>query len=274
MKILLLLFLGFANFLFSQNHRFIYEVDFKRDSTENNLTKEFYHLDIFSDDITYYGRSYYEGDSLIKNNIGFSTDNFPKLTDVIVRKANDEYDHYEWLEYDILKTSEKVAQKWVLTNEKKTIQNHMVQKAETNWGGRKWTAWFSLEIPFQYGPYTFHGLPGLIMEISDSKNNFSFKLIKSEKLNETQKVALDHIYKIGVPVNREKYVKAKLTFYNDPLSFVKNGEIELADDKWAILQDGTKLTQKNFREVRQRQQNNMRKYNNPVELNKLVAYPK
>lgn len=274
MKIVLLFFLSFTHHVLAQNHRFIYEVESKRDSTENTLTKEFYHLDIFSDDIKYYGRAYYEADSLIKNNTGFSENNMPKLTDIIVRKINNEYDQYEWLQYDILKTSQKVSQKWILTDEKKTIQNHLVQKAETNWGGRKWTAWFSPEIPFQYGPYKFNGLPGLIMEIYDSQNNFSFKLIKSEKLSETQKMAFDHIYKIGVPVNREKYVKAKLTFYNDPLGFVKNGEFELADGNWALLQDGTKLTKDNFREVRQRQQKNIRKYNNPLELDRIVNYPK
>jgi GLPGLI family protein len=274
MKIVLLIFLSFGNLVLSQNHRFIYEVESKKDSTENTITKEFYHLDIFSDDIKYYGRAYYEADSLIKNNIGFSANSSPILTDIIVRKTDNEYDQYEWLQYDVLKTSQKVSQKWILTDEKKTIQDHLVQKAETNWGGRKWTAWFSPEIPFQYGPYKFHGLPGLIMEISDSQNNYVFKLVKSGKLSETQKISFDHIFKIGVPVNREKYIKAKLTYFNDPLSFVKNGDIELMDGNWALLQDGTKLTKDNFREVRQRQQKNIRKYNNPLELDKIVNYPK
>ena len=39
------------------------------------------------------------------------------------------------------------------------------QKAETFIFGRKWTAWFSPEIPIQDGPYKFRGLPGLIVKI-------------------------------------------------------------------------------------------------------------
>lgn len=273
MKIYLLLLLALGNFVWSQNHRFIYEVTYKKDSSDQALIKEFYHLDISKDDVKYYGRAYYEVDSLMKNNIGFTEGNAPRLTDVIVRKEKNIYDHYEWLQYDVLKTSEPVTQKWILSDEKKRIQNHTVQKAETRWGGRKWTAWFSAEIPFQYGPYKFYGLPGIIMELNDSENNYSFRLVKSQKLNETRDVVPAHVYSIGVPVNREKYVKAKLTFYNDPLSFAKNEEMELSDDNWALLQDGTKLTKSNFREVRQRQQHNIRKYNNPVELDKIITYP-
>ena len=54
----------------AQTHRFIYEVNFKKDSTENSVTKDYYHLDISSKEMQFYGRGYHETDSLITHNIG------------------------------------------------------------------------------------------------------------------------------------------------------------------------------------------------------------
>ena len=56
-----------------------------------------------------------------------------------------------------------------------------LQKATTDFGGRKWTAWFTTEIPYSEGPYKFKGLPGLVVELSDSENNFQFELVKISK---------------------------------------------------------------------------------------------
>lgn len=50
------------------------------------------------------------------------------------------------------------------------------QKAETNFAGRKWIAWFTSDIPFQDGPYKFHGLPGLIVKIESADKTHSMEL--------------------------------------------------------------------------------------------------
>ncbi len=72
--------------------------------------------------------------------------------------------------------------KWVIINEKKKFLGYNIQKAVTNYGGRNWVAWFTPDIPINEGPYKFYGLPGLILEIRDSKNHFVFRFnsIKSE----------------------------------------------------------------------------------------------
>ena len=71
----------------------------------------------------------------------------------------------------------------MLTNDSKYILNHKTYQAKIASGGRNWVAWYSAEIPFADGPYKFNGLPGLIFEITDTENNYSFKLVQILKSN-------------------------------------------------------------------------------------------
>lgn len=66
--------------------------------------------------------------------------------------------------------------KWTIKPENKKIGNYAVQKAQTTFGGREWVAWFTTEIPYSAGPYLFHGLPGLIVKISDTREHYIFEL--------------------------------------------------------------------------------------------------
>jgi GLPGLI family protein len=174
--LLMLLSFFFAN---SQTHRFVYHVEYKKDSTSNLITKENYLLDIHKREVLYY-----IADSLINNNIPFPKNMKLNTSTIITHKIGENnYDEYDLLENTILKLQTKDVQNWKLTAEKKKIKELLLQKAITNWGGRTWTAWFTTEIPFQEGPYKFHGLPGLIVELYDDKSNYRFELVKSEKYN-------------------------------------------------------------------------------------------
>jgi len=53
----------------------------------------------------------------------------------------------------------------------------VAQKATLDWGGRKWTAWFTMDIPISDGPYKFCGLPGLVIAISDQDKYFTFDIV-------------------------------------------------------------------------------------------------
>lgn len=65
---------------------------------------------------------------------------------------------------------------WTIKPESKKIGNYTVKKALTTFGGREWVAWFTTEIPYSAGPYLFHGLPGLIVKISDTREHYNFEL--------------------------------------------------------------------------------------------------
>ena len=64
--------------------------------------------------------------------------------------------------------------------EKKTIAGYECQQAFTSFGGRTWEAWFTRNIPLSEGPYKFYGLPGLIVKVRDTHDNYVFELLSFE----------------------------------------------------------------------------------------------
>lgn len=63
---------------------------------------------------------------------------------------------------------------WNILRDVKKIGGYTCYKATTRFRGRHYTAWFTMDIPIQDGPWKFWGLPGLILEVSDSLNQVKF----------------------------------------------------------------------------------------------------
>ncbi|MDE6813225.1 MAG: GLPGLI family protein [Duncaniella sp.] len=63
---------------------------------------------------------------------------------------------------------------WEITDSTKTILGYECVMATADYHGRRWTAWFTPEIPIQDGPWKLHGLPGLILEASESTGQHHF----------------------------------------------------------------------------------------------------
>lgn len=55
-------------------------------------------------------------------------------------------------------------------------------KATAKFRGRTYEAWFASDIPIFNGPWKFGGLPGLILSLTDSKNEYHFECIGIENL--------------------------------------------------------------------------------------------
>ena len=270
--ITLVLIIVFNNYSIAQTHRFIYDVVYKKDSTSNITTKENYILDIGTKETKYYTYDFFVADSLITNNIPFPKEMKLNTSDIIVHKNNNnEFFQYDLLENTVLQLQTNDTQKWNLSQEKKNVKNLSLQKAITTWGGRNWTAWFAEEIPFQEGPYKFHGLPGLIVEIYDDKKNYHFELVRSEKIKEEENQFIEMSEKLGIPITWEKYKTAKLKYYESPVNFIKNSA---ENSEQLYLNDGTIVNSKNSKEIDEQLKNSIRKYNNPIELDKVIAYPK
>lgn len=133
-----------------------------------------------------------------------------------LNSLNELYYYYEPIES---------MQKWDLKDETMTINNFLAQKAEIIFGGRRWIAWFTTEIPIEDGPYKFTGLPGLILRIVDSQNTWSFDFVGIEKnnkqiyINFKEDLIIKEITKKKLYKNRKKYQKnlvniKSLTGYN------------------------------------------------------------
>ena len=271
--IVLVLIIVFNNYSIAQTHRFIYDVVYKKDSTSNITAKENYILDIGTKETKYYTYDFFVADSLITNNIPFPKEMKLNTSDIIVHKNNNnEFSQYDLLENTVLQLKTTDTQKWNLSQEKRNVKNLSLQKATTTWGGRNWIAWFAEEIPFLEGPYKFHGLPGLIVEIYDDKKNYHFELVKSEKIKEEEENQfIEMSEKMGIPITWEKYKITKLKYYESPINFIKNSA---ENSEQFYLNDGTIVNSKNSKEINEQLRNSIRKYNNPIELDKAIAYPK
>lgn len=122
--------------------------------------------------------------------------------------------------------SEEPKFNWNISNEKQKIGEYNAQKATTEFGGKKWTAWFSTDLPFQDGPYKFSGLPGLIVKIEDEGKNYSWILQGNKKVKDyTEFSYIENLMQAkGGKVNelpREKFEKTFNDFKKDPFATVR-----------------------------------------------------
>ncbi len=63
---------------------------------------------------------------------------------------------------------------WEIGDSVKTVLGYECIMAETDEHGRHWTVWFTPDIPIQDGPWKLCGLPGLILEASESTGQHQF----------------------------------------------------------------------------------------------------
>jgi len=106
---------------------------------------------------------------------------------------------------------------WTLETETKNILGYSCNKATTKYRGRKYTAWYSKDIPINNGPYIFQGLPGLILDIEDSKSNFHFTAIALDK--KAGDIYLRNEKRILV-VTRDQFRKTAQSYNDNPGFFL------------------------------------------------------
>ena len=73
---------------------------------------------------------------------------------------------------------------WEISDSTKTVLGYNCVMATANYHGRDWTAWFAPDIPLQEGPWKLTGLPGLILEASESTGQHSFEATGLEASNQ------------------------------------------------------------------------------------------
>ncbi|PKP22106.1 MAG: GLPGLI family protein, partial [Bacteroidetes bacterium HGW-Bacteroidetes-22] len=107
--------------------------------------------------------------------------------------------------------------------------------------GRDYIAWFAPDLPISEGPYKFSGLPGLILEVTDTHSNFHFQCTGIRKINPAKPIKLyDWPY---IRTTRKDLNAFLIKMYNDPfgyfkskgqtLQMIENGkEIDKSKDHW------------------------------------------
>lgn len=274
MKYLSFIFLYVFILNSAQTHRFIYDVAYKADSASSEIRKTNYHLDINPDESFYYERNYFLSDSIEATTGMKMFDRKP--TDLLSKNLqNQQYTVYSIQNFEVFQLKDKPKLMWKIEKHTKEVSSLQVQKATAKFGGRNWTAWFTKEIPFQEGPYKFSGLPGMIVELYDDKENYHFTLVKSENFKETQYISFyKNAKQRGTEIPLSKYQSLLMSYYKDPLQYINSGQLEINENNKLTLDDGSVIYKsEDLKKYSVAEQNRIRKYNNPIELDKAVQYP-
>jgi GLPGLI family protein len=74
---------------------------------------------------------------------------------------------------------------WKTSGDTATFGGLHCQKATCHFKGRDYTAWFCPDLPVHIGPWKLNGLPGVIVDARDAKNEVVFKFDGVEKATPT-----------------------------------------------------------------------------------------
>ncbi|MFC6858121.1 GLPGLI family protein [Zunongwangia atlantica] len=142
---------------------------------------------------------------------------------------------------------------WEIQPENKEILGFTVQKATGSFAGRNYEAWFAPELPFLDGPYKFNGLPGLILEISDLKDDYHFSLTEFQELEKpvTKTLNLDN-YKL---VSQEELDQFRDDNDRDPIAAMRNAGIKFGFSSKKVEADTRKMLSEKYE-----------RRNNPIEI--------
>lgn len=220
-----------AQVTFAQTNRFVYQVTSKPDiNNKSDIKTENAYLDISAEKSMFYSENRIKRDSVMKANFqsggarGFNREQMDGLRTNInysieKNKKDQKIIYKDRLGRDQYSYEEDRPLNWRILSETTKIGDYKVQKAETDFGGRKWTAWFTTDLPYQDGPYKFSGLPGLVVKAEDSTGDYSFDLMKNYKISDfPEMVTFGNVMK----VKRTDYVKQQEKYKTDPASFMNS----------------------------------------------------
>lgn len=258
-------------------NRFYYNFTYKADSTSKDLFKELLILDINKDDVKFYMNEFIKIDSI--NNIQHEniSSTSPRSLNLFLKRERNSFENTNYVfvanNYYSFETKEHFD--WYITDETKNYEGYSLQKATLKYGKRNWIAWFCPQIIYSEGPYKFRGLPGLIFEIEDDKNNFSFKLINNTIFHDefnTNNILETNFGKKAIKINFKDYKNLMKNAYNNVYS-----ELRQTNGSWYINTNTSRITNEDkvglLKQIKIEQENII-KYNNPIELDKIINYRK
>ncbi len=266
----------FAQLYFGQTHRFIYELKYKSDSLQKNYQTQEMVLDVDPSDVKFYEYGFVEKDSL-KKLPNHQYDQWTSQTGQTLKRKKGTNINLNYAQirmmpyYYVFESNDEIE--WSIQKETKTLAGYKLQKATAKFGGRKWAAWFTTDIPISEGPYKFRGLPGLILFIEDKEQNFIYSFVRNKNFAKTFDTIdfLEHHYQMNpIRIIYNTWKRLNLDFYNDPYARMRT---DWKPD-WNVEINGRKIKAKEeFNELTKSTQQEIKKYYNPIELDKAIHYP-
>ncbi|KFF73877.1 hypothetical protein HX13_17120 [Chryseobacterium sp. P1-3] len=223
----------FIQHVSAQTNRFVYQVTMKPNAeNKSEIKTENAYLDISPEKSVFYSENRIKRDSIMQKAFqggggrgSINRDQMESLRtnisySVEKDKTNQKTYFKDRIGRDMYSYEEDRPVSWKISSETRKIGEYKVQRAETDFAGRKWTAWFTTDLPYQDGPYKFGGLPGLIVKIEDDKGDYSFDLMKNYKIAEFPTL---NQFGNTLKVKRTDFVKQQQKFRTDPMSFMTQG---------------------------------------------------
>lgn len=274
-----LLFLMMISFLSAQNQRFMYEYKFVSDSTNKaDVKTELMNLDTTPKGSKFYSYTSYKSDSLMRvdlekqlkttGSINIKTDQRKGFVRYTVAKnyQNGNVDFRNRIGMDAFKVTEDRKIAWKILPNKQKIGNWETQKATTEFGGRKWTAWFCNDIPIQDGPYKFSGLPGIIVKLEDQTQSHVFNLVGIKNLGTLEPEIYAFEITKEIPLKGSEYKKLLLENRSDPAKGLR----QISMDNGVVLNmNNSAETNKFMKEREERLKEQVKKDNNIIEIDLL-----
>ena len=274
-----LLFLMMISFLSAQNQRFMYEYKFVSDSTNKaDIKTELMNLDTTPKGSKFYSYTSYKSDSLMRvdlekqlkatGSINIKTDQRKGFVRYTVAKnyQNGNVDFRNRIGMDAFKVTEDRKIAWKILPNKQKIGNWETQKATTEFGGRKWTAWFCNDIPIQDGPYKFSGLPGIIVKLEDQTQSHVFNLVGIKNLGTLEPEIYAFEITKEIPLKGSEYKKLLLENRSDPAKGLR--QINM-DNGVVLNMNNSAETNKFMKEREERLKEQVKKDNNIIEIDLL-----
>lgn len=254
MKTILKLVLTLISFSFyaqNNNYRVKYLLDFQKDSLDiSDNKREIMYLDISDNRTIFQSESMFKKDSISSNSnsmgiLGLTKSQFRyKIVKDTDQKSKYFIDYAATYRF-YTETEEKIE--WTFVNDSiKKIDKFECKLATTFFKGRYYFAWYTVDIPISSGPYKFNGLPGLILELFDSKKHYVFKLYTINKMKSlTNYLDASKFTK----VSKSDLIQMEIDIKNKPSIIFNGSNLNLPMDKY---------------DTNHRERN--KKFNNPIEL--------
>ncbi len=156
--------------------------------------------------------------------------------------------------YDIIGTDEPVyytepysEMVWEIGDSTKTVLGYECIQADTDYHGRHWTAWFTPDIPIQDGPWKFHGLPGLILDVRTCEGKYGYVADGIEKSEKT----INRVYGSDQYEKRERkaILRAMRAMRNNPMGHLnaKGIKVEISPETLSKESGGGDFIETDYR---------------------------
>lgn len=226
--------------------RITYLIQFPMDTTKWKESFDLFNLDVGRRYTKYYSASAERKDSLMHDPTGpafnkrdhFPDNYFIQYQDIYWN--NDDaasctvWTRFNWTEYVY---DDRITDlKWNVDGiSHMKILGYDCARATTTFRGRSYTVWFTPEIPLQFGPWKFSGLPGAILHAEDDSKLFIWQ---TQSISQPQNIPIttynDKLH--TVRCKRRDVMKMQRMAWEDPaglaiftgtpLSYIEDGKVK------------------------------------------------